>query len=52
LFTPENVKANATYPSPLQLSSGFDIVFLKGEIAFENGASTKAGLGTVLKPNK
>lgn len=52
LFTPENVKANATYPSPLQLSSGFDIVFLKGEIAFENGASTKAGLGTLLKPNK
>lgn len=50
LFSPENVQANATYPNPLQLSSGFDMVFLKGEIAFENGASTKAGLGTVLKP--
>lgn len=52
LFTPENVKANATYPNPLQLSSGFDMVFVGGQVAFQNGATTNAGLGAVLKPSE
>jgi len=51
LFDPNNVRANATYPAPLQLSSGFDMVFIAGELAFQNGASTQAGLGDVLSPN-
>lgn len=52
LFSPENVKANATYPDPLQLSSGFDMVFIDGQVAFESGATTNAGLGAVLKPSE
>lgn len=50
LFDPENIRANATYPDPLQLSTGFDMVFIGGRVAFENGATTKASLGAVLRP--
>ena len=52
LFDPETIRANATYPNPLQLSSGFDMVFIAGEVAFENGASTQESLGDVLSPNQ
>lgn len=52
LFAPENVRANATYPDPLQLASGFDMVFIAGEVAFEDGASTRASLGNVLSPGQ
>ena len=52
LFDPETIRANATYRDPLQLSSGFDMVFIAGEVAFENGASTQESLGDVLSPNQ
>ena len=52
LFDPENIRAKATYPDPLQLSTGFDMVFIAGEVAFENGASTQESLGDVLSPNQ
>ncbi len=51
LFDPGNIRANATYPDPLQLSTGFDMVFISGEIAYQDEVSVRAELGSVLRPN-
>ena len=50
IFDPQNVRANATYPDPLQLSDGFDIVIVNGRVARENGVRDEVLHGRVLKP--
>lgn len=50
LFSPEAVRANATYPDPLQLATGFDLVLLAGETAFQDGGATGSRVGRVLSP--
>ncbi|PCJ28654.1 MAG: N-acyl-D-amino acid deacylase [SAR86 cluster bacterium] len=50
VFDPARVKANATYPDPLQLSEGFDIVLVNGEVAFRSGVATPNLSGSVLTP--
>ena len=52
LFDPAQVKANATYPDPIQLAEGFDIVMVNGEIAFQSGVDTLVRKGRVLKPSE
>ena len=50
IFDPSKVKANATYPNPLQLSEGFDVVMVNGEIAFQAGATEAKRVGQMLQP--
>ena len=50
LFDPVNVKARATYPEPLQLAEGFDLVVVNGRIAREDGRLADGRFGQVLKP--
>jgi len=50
VFDPAEVRANATYPEPHQLASGFDLVLVNGEIAFQNGAGQPQRNGKVLRP--
>jgi N-acyl-D-amino-acid deacylase len=50
IFDPQNVRANATYPDPLQLADGFDIVIVNGKVARENGVRDEVLHGRVLKP--
>jgi N-acyl-D-amino-acid deacylase len=45
------VRANATYPDPLQLADGFDVVIVNGKIAREFGQLSAELSGRVLKPN-
>jgi N-acyl-D-aspartate/D-glutamate deacylase len=50
VFDPQAVRETASYPDPLRLADGFDIVIVNGNVARENG-SLDAGLhGEVLKP--
>jgi N-acyl-D-aspartate/D-glutamate deacylase len=49
VFDPDNVRATATYPDPLQLADGFDIVIVNGRVARENGAASDLH-GRVLEP--
>lgn len=51
VFDPEKVRENATYPDPLQLSDGFDVVVVNGQIAREHGQQTDALFGRVLIPH-
>ncbi len=51
IFDPTSVRAKATYPDPIQLSQGFDIVMVNGVIAFQSGAATSARIGAVLQPS-
>src|SRR5690606_2134403 len=49
VFDPERVRARATYPEPLQLAEGFDVVIVKGTLARADGQL--GGLsGRVLRP--
>ncbi len=50
IFDPLKVRETASYPDPLRLANGFDIVIVNGEVARENGALTAAFHGRVLSP--
>lgn len=50
VFDPRNVKARATYPEPLQLAEGFDLVIVNGEVAREDGRLAERRFGRVLTP--
>jgi len=50
VFEPQKVHARATYPEPLQLAAGFDIVIVNGQVARENGRRSESLHGRVLKP--
>jgi len=51
ILDPANVRALATYPEPLQLAEGFEVVIVNGEIARQDGRLTDALAGRVLLPN-
>lgn len=51
IFDPRNVHDNATYPDPLQLADGFDVVIVNGKIAREDGRQSADLFGRVLQPN-
>jgi N-acyl-D-aspartate/D-glutamate deacylase len=50
VFDPDNVRETATYPQPLQLAEGFEVVVVNGEIARENGRLAGVFHGRVLRP--
>jgi N-acyl-D-aspartate/D-glutamate deacylase len=50
IFDPRNVRANATYPEPLQLAEGFDVVIVNGRIARQDGRLAPELAGRVLVP--
>jgi len=50
VFDPLQVHATATYPEPLQLARGFDVVIVNGRIARDNGRLADGLYGQVLKP--
>jgi N-acyl-D-aspartate/D-glutamate deacylase len=50
IFDPRNVRANATYPEPLQLAEGFDVVIVNGRIARQDGRLAPELAGRVLAP--
>ena len=50
VFDPAKVRALATYPDPLQLAEGFDLVIVNGRIAREEGRLADGRFGQVLKP--
>lgn len=50
IFEPGNVKANATFSDPFQLSEGFDHVIVNGKISRENDQLSEDRSGKVLKP--
>lgn len=50
IFDPLKVRETASYPDPLRLADGFDIVIVNGEVARENGVLTTAFHGRVLSP--
>ena len=50
IFDPENVRATATYPDPIRLAEGFDVVIVNGKVARENGRRDAALHGRVLRP--
>ncbi len=51
VFDPQNVHERATWPDPLQLAEGFDVVIVNGKVARENGRLANGLLGRVLKPH-
>ncbi|HEX7719182.1 MAG TPA: hypothetical protein VF389_05200, partial [Woeseiaceae bacterium] len=50
IFDPQNVQAKATYPDPLQLAEGFDVVLVNGRIARQHGQLSSERFGRVLSP--
>ena len=50
LFDPAKVRAKASYPQPLQLADGFDLVVVNGVIAREKGRLGEQRAGEVLRP--
>jgi N-acyl-D-amino-acid deacylase len=52
VFDPANVRALATYPEPLQLAEGFDVVIINGQIARRDGRLTGILPGRVLVPKR
>ncbi len=50
VFDPRNVRANATYPEPHQLATGFDLVIVNGKVAFQNNEAANELVGAVLRP--
>ena len=52
VFDPESVHENATFPEPLQLADGFDIVIVNGVIAREGGVLSTHLPGRVLAPTE
>ena len=49
VFDPHRVRARATYPEPLQLAEGFDVVIVNGELARADGRLGELS-GRVLRP--
>jgi N-acyl-D-aspartate/D-glutamate deacylase len=52
IFDVENVHERASYPEPLQLAQGFDVVIVNGKIARENGRLDPSLHGRVLQPGQ
>ena len=50
IFDPHRVHATASYPDPLRLAEGFDVVIVNGKIARENGRQAASNFGRVLSP--
>ena len=50
VFDPGRVRETATYPDPLSLATGFDIVIVNGAIAREDGVLADGLHGRVLRP--
>jgi N-acyl-D-aspartate/D-glutamate deacylase len=50
VFNPLLVHENATYPEPLRLADGFDVVIVNGAIARERGSVSASRHGRVLAP--
>lgn len=50
VFDPHNVQAKATYPDPLQLAEGFDVVIVNGRVARQDGQLSSERFGRVLTP--
>jgi len=50
IFDPARVRALASYPAPLQLAEGFDVVIVNGRIARRNGQLSDDLYGRVLVP--
>lgn len=50
VFDPSRVHETATYPNPLQLAVGFDVVIVNGKIAREDGRQADGFFGRVLRP--
>lgn len=50
IFDPRSVRETASYPDPLRLADGFDIVIVNGKVARENGSLGTAFHGQVLRP--
>lgn len=50
VFDPSRVHETATYPNPLQLAVGFDVVIVNGKIAREDGRQMDELFGRVLRP--
>jgi N-acyl-D-amino-acid deacylase len=48
VFDPEQVRDNASFENPHQYSTGFDMVFVNGKLAVENGKLTSERGGQVL----
>jgi N-acyl-D-aspartate/D-glutamate deacylase len=51
IFDMASVRATATYPEPLQLAEGFDIVMVNGRIARQYGRQERELYGRVLTPD-
>ena len=51
IFDPRNVHAHASYPHPLQLAEGFEVVIVNGKIAREDGRQAADLFGRVLMPH-
>ena len=49
-FDPKKVRETATWPEPLRLAEGFDVVIVNGRIARENGRLSGERPGRVLVP--
>lgn len=50
VFDPLEVHENATYPDPLQLADGFDVVIVNGRNAREDGVQADDLFGRILEP--
>jgi len=50
VFDPRAVHERASYPDPLQLADGFDVVIVNGRIARRNGSQAAGNFGRVLAP--
>jgi len=50
VFDPASVHETATFPEPLQLATGFDVVIVNGKIAREDGQQADELFGRVLRP--
>lgn len=51
VFDPARVRETATFPAPLSLAEGFDVVIVNGAVARENGALAGQLQGRVLEPS-
>lgn len=49
IFDPKEVKDNAYYKNPTELSSGFDYVLVGGQIAMDHGKMTAARAGRAIR---
>lgn len=50
IFDPQSVRETASYPDPLRLADGFDVVIVNGRVARENGTLDADLHGKVLSP--